>query len=137
MQFIYNNDEHYITNQVYNTFLYLYTQGRQDHHLNISTSYIIVKISSISTPAQVLQGMCNEDDNSSEILLTFAPLKANDQDMSLRSSDQNIMKIPTDGFQEFNIIFAYFTFPSYLFIAQKRQRHFCIHNTTQYGKIWK
>ena len=76
--------------------------------------------------------MCNEDDNSSEIFLTFAPLKANDQDMSLRSSDQNIMKIPTDGFQEFNIIFAYFTFPSYLFIAQKRQRHFCIHNTIQY-----
>ena len=107
-----------------------------------STSYyIIVKISSISTPAQVLQGMCNEDDNSSEIFLTFAPLKANDQDMSLRSSDQNIMKIPTDGFQEFNIIFAYFTFPSYLFIAQKRQRHslplHTQHNSTipkRYGK---
>ena len=103
-----------------------------------STSYyIIVKISSISTPAQVLQGMCNEDDNSSEIFLTFAPLKANDQDMSLRSSDQNIMKIPPDGFLgiQYNFCIFYISFISF-HRAQKRQRHFWKHNTTQHGKIW-
>ena len=59
--------------------------------------------------------MCNEDDNSSEIFLTFAPLKANDQDMSLRSSDQNIMKIPTDEFQgiQYNFCIFYISFISF------------------------
>ena len=43
-----------------------------------------------------------------KIFLTFAPLKANDQDMSLRSSDQNIMKIPTDGFHGIQYNFCIF-----------------------------
>ena len=78
--------------------------------------------------------MCNEDDNSLEIFLTFAPLKANDQDMSLRSSDQNIMKIPTDEFQGIQYNFAYFIFPSYLFIGTETTTSL---QQTQHGKIWK
>ena len=69
----------------------------------------------LAWPGTILHGMCNEDDNSSEIFLTIPPLKANDQDMSLRSSDQNIMKIPTDGFQgiQYNFCIFYISFISF------------------------
>ena len=122
--------------QVYSIFSFISIEGNMQ--IQVSSSYRIGQDTCISIPDLVLQGMCNEDDNSSEIFLTFAPLKANDQDMSLRSSDQNIMKIPTDEFQgiQYNFCIFYISFISFHRTEKTTSLLHTQHNTI-YGKRWK